>query len=98
MAGTGGFIYTYILIYVPVHIYPNPAAVVINFALDLDKNVEVQLRIYNSVGEKVADLHQQLSAGEILTWNCRNMASGIYICRIFINGAYYSTIRAAIIK
>ena len=44
----------------------------------------VSLNIFNSGGERVAELvNQYLSAGSYkVTWNAKNYSSGIYFCQL----------------
>jgi hypothetical protein len=62
--------------------YPNPfnPSTVIEFSLPEDVS-NVKLTIYNTLGEKVADLvNTSLKAGEYsYQWNAQNVATGMYI-------------------
>ena len=62
--------------------YPNPfnPSTVIEFSLPEDVS-NVKLSIYNSLGEKVAELvNTSLTAGKYqYQWNAQNVATGMYI-------------------
>jgi photosystem II stability/assembly factor-like uncharacterized protein len=65
--------------------YPNPfnPSTVIEFSLPEDVN-NVQLSIYNALGEKVAELvNSALTAGRYsYQWNAQNVATGMYIYKL----------------
>jgi hypothetical protein len=64
--------------------YPNPFNPVTNIKFDLPAISKVKLTIYNSLGQKVAELFNgELSAGTYkYSWNAASVASGIYFYRI----------------
>jgi hypothetical protein len=64
--------------------YPNPFNPVTNIKFDLPGSSRVKLVIYNSIGQKVAELFNgELSAGTYkYSWDAGNFASGIYFYRI----------------
>jgi hypothetical protein len=69
-------------VYSLVQNYPNPfnPSTVIEFTLPEDVS-DVQLSVYNALGEKVAELvNSGLTAGRYsYTWNAQNVATGMYI-------------------
>lgn len=64
--------------------YPNPFNPTTNIKFDLPKASKVKLSVYNSLGQKVAELFNgELAAGTFrYSWNASNMASGIYFYRM----------------
>ncbi|MCB0723627.1 MAG: T9SS type A sorting domain-containing protein [Ignavibacteriae bacterium] len=64
--------------------YPNPFNPNTNIKFDLPKGSNVKLTIYNSLGQKVAELFNgELSAGTYrYSWGAGNFASGIYFYRL----------------
>ncbi|MCF6270537.1 MAG: tandem-95 repeat protein [Melioribacteraceae bacterium] len=67
--------------------YPNPYNPTTNIRFGLPENSDVQLIIYNSLGELVKELvNQNMNSGFYeITWDASNLPSGIYFIRI---GAY----------
>ena len=80
--------------------YPNPfnPSTVISFELPVHS--DVRLDLYNMLGQQVAVLkNEQLSAGShTVSFNASNLASGIYIYRLFANGALIGTKKMMLIK
>ncbi len=64
--------------------YPNPFNPTTTIKFSLKKQEFVTLKIYNLLGEEVANLVEEpLTAGEYsYNWNAREVASGIYLYRI----------------
>ena len=64
--------------------YPNPFNPNTNIKFDLPKGSNVKLTVYNSLGQKVAELFNgELSAGTYrYSWGASNFASGIYFYRL----------------
>jgi len=78
--------------------YPNPATNEMRFAVP--SNVKVRIVIYQLTGERIADLDEtDTSYGEsVLLWNCQDVAPGIYLAKIVVNGELKETIKIAIVK
>ncbi len=80
--------------------YPNPfnPSTTINFTIPEDVQ-NVKLIIFNSVGEKIAELlNNSLSAGSYnYTWNAPNTASGLYIYQL-ITEKFVSTKKMVLLK
>jgi parallel beta-helix repeat protein len=68
--------------------FPNPFNPTTNIRYDLPKESEVQLAIYNVLGQKVAELvHAYQKAGRYeVEWNAEKFASGIYFCSMRAKG------------
>ncbi len=79
--------------------YPNPfnPSTVIEFALPKDETVS--LKVYNAIGEMVAELvNGKLTAGyHTAIWDASSVPSGIYYCRISA-GAYSSVKKMMLVK
>jgi hypothetical protein len=69
--------------------YPNPFNPSTTIQYDLPENGKVNLTIYNTLGEQVANLvdtRQEAGSYEV-QWNASNLASGIYLYRLNVEGA-----------
>lgn len=68
--------------------YPNPFNPTTNIKIELNTNAFVSLQVFNSLGQKVADLvHSQLPAGvSNVTFDGSSLATGLYIYRLQANG------------
>ena len=64
--------------------FPNPFNPETTIPLQLPKEDEISITIYNILGEKITTLHQgKLAAGRhLFTWRAGNIPSGIYFYRI----------------
>jgi chitinase len=64
--------------------YPNPFNPTTTIEFSLPNSAQVELNIYNVIGEKVATLvDQNLSAGlHNVSWDASNMPSGVYLYRL----------------
>jgi hypothetical protein len=69
-------------------VYPNPFNPVATIEFDLPRAADVRLSIINLNGESVYELLDgHYKAGKIIsTWNAAEFPSGIYFCRLSING------------
>lgn len=75
-----------------VSAYPNPARDQVTFAFYLDKNYQVELKVYDVMGNEVANL---ASGNKELGWhnigmNTEQLADGLYIYRFAVNGQVVS--------
>ncbi len=72
--------------------YPNPAAENITIPLDVKKDGSVTVEIFTTLGEKIATVHNgMLSAGhQVLPFSVRDLNSGVYICKVSMNGGVTS--------
>jgi hypothetical protein len=69
--------------------YPNPFNPSTTIQYDLPENGKVNLAIYNTLGEQVANLvdtRQEAGSYEV-KWNASNLASGVYLYRLHVDGA-----------
>jgi len=65
--------------------YPNPFNPTTNIEYSIAKKSDVQLTVYNSLGQQVAklvDLKGQAAGKYKLNWSAQNMPSGVYFYRI----------------
>ncbi len=74
--------------YTLLQAYPNPFNPVTNIEFNLKENGYVRLMVYNTLGQVVQTLvDDDLNAGKHkVTFNARNLASGIYIYKLNVNG------------
>ncbi|MCB0304596.1 MAG: T9SS type A sorting domain-containing protein [Calditrichaeota bacterium] len=79
--------------------YPNPFNPSTRIRFTLPQSVPVTLAVYNALGQEVATLvNRQLPAGEhSITWEARDLPSGIYYYRITA-GKFRETRKAILIK
>jgi len=84
----------------PFLAYPNPGKERIAFALPLDQAAVMKVMIYNLTGERVAVLNASLAAGpgKSVTWDCRDMAAGIYVARVMKDGREVGKIKLAVAR
>ncbi len=68
--------------------YPNPFNPSTTISFALPSSVNVSLRIYNSLGQLVTTLVDQIlsSGNHIYEWNANNLASGVYIYNLSVDG------------
>lgn len=68
--------------------FPNPFNFTTTIPYRLPAEMNIQIIVYNILGQKVATLADELKqAGEDeVRWNASNMASGIYFYRIIAEG------------
>jgi len=80
--------------------YPNPASDRMRFVLHLDRAAAIKLDIFNLAGERVATLQEHLPAGrgQVMVWDCRDVAPGIYLVRVSRDGELVETRRVAVVK
>ena len=79
--------------------YPNPFNPSTTIKFSLPEATNVTIKIYNTLGQKVADLvNTNLEAGWYsYQWDARNMATGIYIYELRTN-KFISTKKMVLIK
>lgn len=68
--------------------YPNPFNPSTTIQYDLPENGKVNLAIYNTLGEQIANLvdtRQEAGSYEI-RWNASNLATGVYFYRLHVEG------------
>jgi len=79
--------------------YPNPFNPSTRIEFSLPKESNVQLKVFNMIGQEVATLvNGTMDAGyHVVTFDARNLASGLYIYRI-IAGEFTSVRKAVLLK
>ena len=79
--------------------YPNPFNPETYIAFTLPASGKTSLKIYNTLGEEVADLiHGYLTAGEYtITFNGANLSSGIYLC-VLKSGSHQTIKKMTLLK
>lgn len=77
---------------------PNPARDRVRFFLRLAEPAEIRVDVYNLAGERLATLAADASVGnQSLTWECGDIAPGLYIARVFRGGTLLGTRKVAVI-
>ena len=76
---------------VPINQFPNPFNNQATFQFELPRDSFVSLKIFNILGQEVANLvSQRLTAGiHKYVWNAAEVASGTYVYRLEVNGNVY---------
>jgi hypothetical protein len=80
--------------------YPNPFNSNYSLQFTLDRNSDVEVAIYNLLGEKIALLHQGLlNAGpQLLQWQADSAPSGLYFYSITVNNTPSLTGKCLLIR
>lgn len=74
-----------------ISLYPNPAAENVNLAIKLKKAAKANVKIYNMVGQAVAQLDKNLTSGNnTITLNVAGFKPGVYFVNALVDGANYS--------
>ncbi len=78
---------------------PNPARNNMHFIVHLDQPAKVEIMIFNLAGERVARLAANLPAGhgQTLTWNCGQVAPGMYTVQVLKDGRKTGTLKVAVV-
>jgi len=78
--------------------WPNPGKESITFTLPDQINSQVSIKIYNFVGNRVAEINGLVSsrAGSQLLWNCHDLAPGIYVAIIYADNRKLQSIKVAL--
>ena len=71
-----------------LRIYPNPFSSETTIEFDQQDQGYTTLKVYNAVGQEVASLisHNQMPGNYKYIWNAGNMPTGVYFCRILVDG------------
>jgi len=78
--------------------YPNPFNAMTNISFVIDHESDVNISIYNVVGQMVTDLSGHFQAGNnIVTWDASKNASGVYFYRVNI-GDKSETLKMVLLK
>jgi len=80
--------------------YPNPFNPSTNIKYQIANNGFVSLKIYNIIGKETATLvNEKQEAGTYeINWDAAGLPSGVYFCRMAINGEIKVIIRMLLIK
>jgi hypothetical protein len=64
--------------------YPNPCKQHITFEFFIDKGDEINVTVYDIMGNKIADVFKDFLPGGThqITWNLRSADDGLYLCRL----------------
>jgi len=79
--------------------YPNPFNPITNISYQLPKATNVQLKIYNILGNEIAVLVNSVQPAGVynLPFNGSNLSSGLYIAKLSADG-FVKTIKMNLIK
>ncbi|MCD4812735.1 T9SS type A sorting domain-containing protein [bacterium] len=80
--------------------YPSPAKEQVLFLFHLSQETQVEIHVYNLIGERVVSLREHYPAGRgrTLTWDCADAAPGVYLARVFMDGREVQKLKIAIVK
>lgn len=80
--------------------YPNPFNPTTNISFDLPSASQVQIRIYNTIGARVATIaNSRFTAGtHTVNWDAAYLPSGMYIYQLFADGNLIETKKMILIK
>lgn len=80
--------------------YPNPFNISSKFIVQSSKSASIEVKVFDITGRLVAVLvNQKLSAGEYeLTFDARDLPSGVYFYTLIVDGTIIDTKRAILIK
>ncbi len=75
--------------------YPNPAREYTNIRFELSDDAEANIRIYDLAGRLVYEDNMQALGGVAneYTWELDNFPSGVYHCRLEVNGSGSSDVQ-----
>jgi hypothetical protein len=78
--------------------FPNPAKGTMQFAYRAERSGRIAIHIYNVNGERAAALSADALSGQgIITWHCSNMAPGIYLARLLLEGEEIGRAKVAVV-
>lgn len=75
-----------------VNVYPNPFNPTVNIGIVMPKNDDVNIRIYNMLGQKVAELYSgHLNMGyQTFSFDGSNLTSGLYMVQVSTGATTYT--------
>jgi hypothetical protein len=69
-------------------VYPNPANSAVQISVNLEKGGQANLKVYDMVGNQVADMTQTMASGNnLMKLDVTNLKAGVYFCRFTANGS-----------
>jgi hypothetical protein len=79
--------------------FPNPASDQVRFLVRLSEPAEVKIILRNVSGRLVAQLRENLPAGQgqALIWDCRQTAPGIYLAQVWVDGRLKESQKIAVL-
>jgi hypothetical protein len=80
--------------------FPNPAKQSVTFVFHPDHAADAKVNIYNLMGEKVGSASRRLAAGrgQVLVWPCGQVAPGMYIADVWLEGKKIGQSKLAIAR
>jgi hypothetical protein len=79
--------------------YPNPAREQVRFLVSPGRSVRVKITVLNANGERVGTVEDILPAGPgVVVWHCQDVAPGIYLARIFLDGREIGKTKVAVVR
>jgi flagellar hook assembly protein FlgD len=80
--------------------YPNPFNPSTNIQFSLPRAGKVEMKVYNLLGQVVATLvNGQYATGRYeVTWDARNLASGLYFYRLTVDNNVVDTKKMLLLK
>ncbi len=80
--------------------YPNPFNPTTTISYTLPKTSTITIKIYSLLGQEIETLYsgQKPAGNHRLVFNAKNLASGIYICRLQVAGEFTKSRKLLVIK
>ncbi|MEW6517568.1 MAG: BspA family leucine-rich repeat surface protein [candidate division FCPU426 bacterium] len=80
-------------------VYPNPGRDQIKFLVNPEHPAAVKVVLFNLGGERVSEVEDSVPAGKsAVAWDCRQVASGFYLARLFLDGREIGTAKVAVAR
>ena len=68
-----------------VSVYPNPSSGSFDVFLNIPNPGQIQIRVYNVLGETISEVKENISTPKNFTFNVADQANGIYLVEVKTN-------------
>ncbi len=80
-------------------VYPNPGRDRIHFLVNPEHPAAVKIELFNLGGERVSVVEESVAAGKnTVAWDCRQVAPGLYLAQIYLDGRKIGTAKVAVAR